>query len=79
VKLPMSEWGETTSYRFRIKARIDRTQYDRRQEHYPLSKDGGTKLDLSARAYILRRTILDKTRVSGWSGSCAEPSWDQES
>jgi hypothetical protein len=82
VQLPMSKWGETTSYSARIKARIDHTRYHARKELYPLSRAEGGKVDLTARAYVLLPSItftvdlFDNVSPSGAVGNVVSSQWE---
>jgi hypothetical protein len=82
AQLPMSECGETTSYSVRIKARVDRSEYHGKRELYPLFQDHGTKLDLTARAYILipaltlEADVFDSELSSGAIGNVVSSRWE---
>jgi hypothetical protein len=82
AQLPMREWGETTSYGVRIKARSDQTRYHARRELYPLSRDQGTKHDVTARAYVLlpgitlTADLFDKESSAGEIGNVVSSRWD---
>jgi hypothetical protein len=56
-ELPLLHGGETTSYSVRIKAHLQHSTYHGQRELYPLQAELGTKVETTARAYILAPDI----------------------
>jgi hypothetical protein len=57
-ELPLLHGGEPTSYSVRIKAHLQHSSYNGNRELYPLQTTQGTKVETTARAYILVPDIM---------------------
>jgi hypothetical protein len=80
-ELPLLHDGEPTSYAVRIKAHLQHSTYHGNRELYPLQAGQGTKVETTARAYILVPDItltVDLYRdglPAGGIGEVVESDW----